>query len=180
MYKQFNEIYHFISKFKESDLNKLNSNISLIYRNYDQKVDKIFIKEIHKYCKKTNRKLYLANNFNLAYSLGLDGAYIPSFNKSMNHNFYNKRLNFKIIGSAHNIKEIIIKEKQNVEYIFISPLFKTKKYKSHLGLYKFINLKKISKKKIVPLGGINKINIKMLKILNCNDFAAISFINKNS
>ena len=162
MYKQFNEIYHFIDKFKESDLTKLNSKISLIFRTF---------------CKKTKRNFYLANNFELAYKLKLNGAYIPSFNKSLRHNCYNKRLDFKIVGSAHNLKEIIIKEKQNVQDIFISPLFKTTKYKNYLGLYRFIKLRKLSKKKIVPLGGINKKNIKMLKILESSDFAAISYIN---
>ena len=46
MHKQFNEIYHFIDKFKESDLTKLNSKISLIYRNYKNKTDiKLFAKK---------------------------------------------------------------------------------------------------------------------------------------
>ena len=180
MYKQFEEIYHFIDKFKESDLIKLDSKISLIYRNYQKKIDIDFIKKIKKFCKKTNRRFYLANNFNLAHSLNLDGAYIPSFNKSYKHNCYNKRLNFKVIGSAHNIKEITIKERQNVDRIFISPLFKSKKYRRNLGLYRFIKLKKLSKKIIVPLGGINEKNVKLLKILECSDFAAISFINNIS
>ena len=46
MYKQFEEIYHFIDKFKESDLIKLDSKISLIYRNYQKKIDIDFIKKI--------------------------------------------------------------------------------------------------------------------------------------
>ena len=177
MHKQFNEIYHFIDKFKEGDLTKLNSKISLIYRNYKNKTDIKLIKEIKAFCKKTKRNFYLANNFELAYKLKLNGAYIPSFNKSLRHNCYNKRFGFKIIGSAHNLKEIIIKEKQNVQDIFISPLFKTSKYKNYLGLYRFIKLRKLSKKNIIPLGGINKKNIKMLKILESSDFAAISYIN---
>ena len=49
------------------------------------------------------------NNVGLAYKLGLDGAYIPSFNNCMKHNQYNKRQKFTVIGSAHNVKEIIIK-----------------------------------------------------------------------
>ena len=37
MYKDFKEIYHFIDKFKENDLSKLNSKISIIFRNYEKK-----------------------------------------------------------------------------------------------------------------------------------------------
>ena len=178
MYKYFNEIYHFISKFKESDLIRLKSNTSLIYRNYEKKIDVLMIKKIQAFCSKTKRKLYLSNNFKLAYNLGLDGAYIPSFDDSLSYNFYKKKKGFKIIGSAHNIREINIKQKQNVECIFISPLFKTNKCNDSLGLYRFINLRKLTNKKIVPLGGINKTNIKLLKMLNCKTFAAISFYKK--
>ena len=176
MFKEFTEIYHFIDEFKESDLSKLNSKISIIYRNYTKKIKIDHIIQIKEFCKKTERKFYLANNFKLAYKLKLDGAYIPSFNKSMKHNCYNKRLSFKILGSAHNIQEINIKEKQNVDYIFISPLFKTHKTKKFLGVYKFLELKKFSKKKIIALGGINKKNLKQLNKLQCFGLAAISFI----
>ena len=41
------------------------------------------------------------------------------------------------MGSAHNIHEIRQKEKQNVELIFISPLFRTKNYKKGLGVIKY-------------------------------------------
>ena len=56
------------------------------------------------------------------------------------------------MGSAHNIKEIRIKEKQNVKLIFISSLFK--KNKNYLGIYKFINLKNLTNRNVIALGGI--------------------------
>ena len=176
MYKQFGQIYHFIDEFKEADLLKLDSKISLIYRNYNKKIDILLIKEIKQFCRKKNRKFFLANNVGLAYKLGLDGAYIPSFNNCMKHNQYNKRQKFTVIGSAHNVKEIIIKQKQKVEYIFISSLFKKKKNKKFLGLYKFLLLKRFSQKKTIALGGINNNNIKKLNLLNCSGFAAISLL----
>ena len=73
------------------------------------------------------------------------GAYIPSFNKDFRHLSFKFKKNFKIIGSAHNIKEIRLKEKQCVECIFISSLFKNNK--NYLGFNKFNNLKKLTKKK---------------------------------
>ena len=176
MYKKYNQIYHFIGEFKEADLSKLDSRISLIYRNYEKKIDINLIKTIKKFCKRTKRKFYLANDVNLAYKLNLDGAYIPSFNNSIKHNQYNKRLRFMLIGSAHNIKEIIIKQKQKVEYLFLSPVFKINKKQNFLSIHNFLKLKNFSKKKIIALGGISKKNIKKLNLLECSGFAAISQI----
>ena len=110
MYKNFNETYHFIDKFKEDDLIKLHNKISLIYRNYEKKININIIKKIKDFCKRTNRKFYLANEIKLAVSLNLDGAYIPSFNKDFRHNSYITKTNFKLIGSAHNLNEIRIKD----------------------------------------------------------------------
>jgi len=80
------------------------------------------------------------------------------------------------MGSAHNVKEIKTKEKQGIELIFISPVFKTKKYKKKLGITKFNILAKTTKKKIVALGGINKKNISLLKMTNIDAISGISFI----
>ena len=109
----------------------------------------------------------------------LDGAYIPSFNKSNIHNCYKLRKNFKIIGSAHNIIEIRTKEKQNCEDIFISPIFKTKYYNHSLGIYKFINLATNTKKNIIALGGINNDNFRKINRKFILGFASISWIKKN-
>ena len=91
-------------------------------------------------------------------------------------NYHEKK--FLIIGSAHNIKEIKIKEKQNVKLIFLSPIFKTKKNKNFLGIMRFNNLSQITKKPIVALGGINTINVKKLKMTNAFGFSGISHIKK--
>ena len=72
--------------------------------------------------------------------------------------------NFKIVGSAHNLKEIRIKELQKVDKIFLSSLFK--KNKNYLGINKFKLISNLTKKKIVVLGGITKKNIKLLNLLN--------------
>ena len=87
-----------------------------------------------------------------------------------------KRL--KIIGSAHNIREIMIKKKQKVDLIFISPIFKVRKKTEFLNVCKFNTLSKISKKKVIALGGIDKKNIKKIKMVNCSGFAGISYFNE--
>ena len=124
------------------------------------------------------RQFYLANNLRLAINLDLDGAYIPSYNNKLDILKYNRRKNFLLLGSAHNIYEIKTKEKQGVEIIFLSPLFKTKNYKQALKVIKFNILAKMTKKKIVALGGINKKNLKNLKITNAYGFSGISYFLK--
>ena len=103
----------------------------------------------------------------------MDGAYIPSFNKSTQHLAFSLKKNFKIIGSAHNIKEIKIKEIQNVNRIFISSLFK--KNKNYLGINKFKLMSNLTSKKVVALGGISKENLSSLRLLNNSEFAGISY-----
>ena len=85
------------------------------------------ILRLRQFCRSNNRKLYLANNIKLAINLNLNGVYIPAFNKDIGFNKFNTKKDFLILGSAHNIYEIKEKEKQGVEIIFLSPLFKTKK-----------------------------------------------------
>ena len=103
----------------------------------------------------------------------MDGAYIPSFDKSTEHLAFSLKKKFSIIGSAHNIKEIRTKEIQNVDKIFISSLFK--KNKNYLGMNKFKLISNYTKKKIVVLGGVAKNNIKKLRLINSIEFAGISF-----
>ena len=109
----------------------------------------------------------------MAIKLGLDGAYIPSFNNSLKHLAYSYKKNFKLIGSAHNLKEIKVKENQKVSKIFLSSLFK--KNKNFLGINKFKLLSKFTKKDIVALGGISKKNKKKLSLTCQSDFAGISY-----
>ena len=166
--------YYFISKFDANVINKQDKGTVLIYRNYSVKIlDHELILKIKKYCKKKSIKFYLSNNIKLAIKLDLDGAYIPAFNKSLKHLSYSYKKKFKIIGSAHNIKEIREKEIQNVKKIFLSSLFK--KNKNYLGINKFKLLSKLTNRKIVMLGGISKKNVKRLNLLEQRDFAGISF-----
>jgi len=166
--------YYFINKFDTNDIDKQNKQTTIIYRNYSIKtVNQTLILKIKNYCKEKKLKFYLSNNTKLAIKLGLDGSYIPSFNKSTNHLSYSYKRNFCIIGSAHNLKEIRIKEKQKVREIVISSLFK--KNKNFLGIYKYKILENLTKKKVIALGGISTNNIKKLKFLKRFDFAGISF-----
>ena len=166
--------YYFINKFDTNNIDKQDKQTTIIYRNYSSKpTDQRLILKIKKYCKKKSIKFYLSNNIKLAIKLDLDGAYIPAFNSSLKHLNYSFKKNFKIIGSAHNLKEIREKENQNVEKIFLSSLFK--RNKNYLGMNKFKLLSNLTKKKVVVLGGVSKVNLKKLKILNQLEFAGISY-----
>ena len=77
-----------------------------------------------------------------------------------------------MMGSAHNYKEIKKKELQTVDIIFIASLFNKKK--TYLGLNKFMILTKLTKKKIIALGGINKRNLKKLNLLNIYGYSGIN------
>ena len=170
--------YCFIDKFDKSLINNLKNNVSIIYRNYSAKSHLETIQKIKEICKKRRLKFYLSNNIKLAIHLNLDGVYIPSFNKNLNFNYYRLKKNFTLLGSAHSLKEIRIKEKQNVKFIFLSPIFDNNKNKKSLGIFKFINLKKLTKKNIVALGGIKTSNLNIIKKINISDIASISLFQK--
>ena len=166
--------YYFINTLDTNNLKKQNKETIIIYRNYSSSninISKLI--KLKNFLKKKGNKFFLANNFRLALKLGLDGVYIPSFNKDFNHLAYSTYLNFVVVGSAHNLKEIRIKELQQIQNIFISSVFK--KNKNYLGLNKFKILGKYTKKKIVALGGISKKNVKQIKLTNASSIAGISY-----
>jgi thiamine-phosphate pyrophosphorylase len=67
----------FIDSYHLDLLSTLKKNINLIYRNYDNKIDTKSIKKLQTFCKKTNRKIFIANDYKLAFNLNLDGVYLP-------------------------------------------------------------------------------------------------------
>tara|TARA_B110000003_G_scaffold273583_1_gene311634 strand:+ start:689 stop:1204 length:516 start_codon:yes stop_codon:yes gene_type:complete len=166
--------YYFINKFETNNIDKQDKQTVIIYRNYSSKVpnEKLILK-IKKHCKIKGIKFFLSNNIKLAIKLDLDGAYIPSFNKDMRHLSFSSKNKFLLIGSAHNNKEIKIKENQGVKLIFISSIFK--KNQNFLGINRFKLISKFTKKNIVALGGITKKNLRMLSLIKCSGFAGISY-----
>ena len=165
--------YYFINKFKKNNIDNLDNNTALIFRNYKKRNHLKEIIKIKNYCKNKGIKFFLSNNIKLSIKLNLNGAYIPSYNKSFKHLSYLFKKEFELIGSAHNLKEIRIKELQQVKSIFLSSLFK--KNKNYLGINKFKIKTKLTKRKIIALGGVSKENLKKLKLLKCDGFSGISY-----
>ena len=173
------KIYYFIENFNLKELSSINRPINIIFRNYHSNN---YLKDLIKtrnYCKKKGFNIFLSNNLHLAIKLKLDGVYLPSFNKSLTYKNLSLEKKFRFIGSAHNISEIKIKEKQNCDEIFISPIFKTNKHKNYLDTTKF-NLQTLEvKRDVIALGGINSKNLKKINLTKSKGIASISWIKKN-
>ena len=173
------KFYYFIENFNLKELSNIKKSINIIFRNYHSNDYINDLIKTRNYCKKKGFKLYLSNNINLAIKLKLDGVYLPSFNKNLGYKNLNYKKKFRIIGSAHNISEIKMKEKQNCEEIFLSPIFKTEKQRQYLDIIKF-NLQTLAtNKRIIALGGINLNNLKRVNLTKSEGVASISWIKKN-
>ena len=168
--------FFFISDFNKEYINKVPKKTAFIYRNYGKEIEIDKLIDFKNACKNKNKLLFIANEIKIAFKYSLDGVYIPSFNNQLNLNI-KKRKNSMILGSAHNLREIKIKEKQNVDIIFLVPLFLTKKSNKFLDICNFNKLSISTKKKIVALGGINNKNYKKLRLLNIDGFAGITLFN---
>ena len=87
--------YYFINKFDTNNIERLDKQTTVIYRNYNsKKYDENLIIKIKSYCKKKSIKFYLSNNIKLALKLDLDGAYIPAFNNNLSHLAYTLKKKF--------------------------------------------------------------------------------------
>ena len=180
MQKKISQLYYFIDEYNHAELSKLSKNINIIYRNYKKNIDISTLISIRNYCKKNRIKFFISNNIKLALKYRLNGVYIPAFNNQLNYIKFSIPNNFNIIGSAHNINEILIKKKQGCKHIFISPIFKVKKTNYFLDVIKF-NFLTINKKiNFIALGGINIKNFKKLSLLDVYGFAGISFFQKKT
>ena len=179
MHKKFPKFFVFLDKYNSEIFKNKNINISVIYRNYKDRNRENQLIKIARACKQNRYQLYVSNDLKLAHKVKADGIYIPSFNKTKNFSNLEKR-NIKIIGSAHNQKEIYKKKLQNCKTIFLSQLFNIKKSKSFLGLHKFNYISFSNKIEILPLGGISENNLQKLKMLSAEGFGGIRIFQKKN
>ena len=172
--------YLIIKSIKDIDLKKIKKRqkFIIIYRNQGDAENKEDLLLFRKKCKIKSIEFYVANNLNLATNLNSDGVYLSSYNKSFRA-LSLKKLNFKIIGSAHSNKEIYMKIKQGCRIILFSKLFLVNydKKSKFYGIVKFNNLLK-NNENLIPLGGINQNNLNSLKTVNSKGFALMSEIKK--
>ena len=158
---------------------KKNKKLIIIYRRNNKNIENIEdLKKFRKRCYIKDFKFFVANNIQLTVLLKADGLYISSYNKSFKCLFL-KNLDYSIIGSAHNPREINFKIKQGCKYILLSRLFKVEydNNNNFFGIIKFNNYLKISKN-LIPLGGINSSNLNSLNSSICEGFALMTEIKK--
>jgi thiamine-phosphate pyrophosphorylase len=177
MKKKLPNLFIFVDKYDEKLFKNTKLDIGIIYRNYNVHNRGEELLKIAKECKKRRYSLFVSNNFKLAIKSKADGIYIPAFNRK--EKFLNlEKKNLKIIGSAHNQKEIKEKIIQKCEVIFLSPVFYVEKSKKYLGIHKFNYLSRSNKIDFMALGGINKDNIYKLRLLNAKGLGGIRLFKK--
>ena len=173
--------YLFIENTREFNLNliKIKNKFNIIYRNSTTKERIEDLKVYSRRCKQNGINFFIANDTKLLSKINADGLYISAHNKDLHTNTYYKK-GFKIIGSAHNQKELDLKIKQGCKVVIYSRLFKTNyPYKDgYLGIQKFNIISLRTKTEVVPLGGINAYNLSKLKNVLSHSFACLSAIKK--
>ena len=173
--------YLFVENTREFNFNliKIRKKFNIIYRNQatTEKIEDI--KNFRNDCKKSSVNFYIANNIKLLSKIKADGLYISANNNNLLLNGYSQK-GFKIIGGAHNQKEIDLKLKQGCEVIIFSRLFETQYpfKKGHLGIQKFNIISLRTRVELVPLGGINEKNLNKMNTVVSGSFACLSAIKK--
>jgi len=177
MHKYLPNLFIFLNQYHSQIFENNNTNIGIVYRNYNNPKRETELIKIAKACKKKRYQLFVSNDIKLALKVRADGIYIPSFNKTKK--FLNLEMkNLTILGSAHNQKEIREKISQKCRAIFLSPIFYVEKSLNFLNVYKFNYLSRSSKVNILALGGITEHNVHKLKLLHIKGFGGISIFKK--
>ena len=171
------KIFTFLDRYDSQIFKNSNIKMGIIYRNYNAKKREVELVKIAKACRKSRNQLFVSNDIKLAFKVKAEGIYVPSFNKTKGFANLEKK-NIKILGSAHNQREIQKKISQKCCAIFLSPIFYIKKSKKILGLHKFNYLSLNNNINILALGGIAENNIQKLKLLNIKGYGGIRMFKK--
>jgi thiamine-phosphate pyrophosphorylase len=176
----FKKKYFFIiESIKDIDLSKLkrSNKFNIIYRfdNLTEKVEDLLI--YRNLCKIKRIGFYISNSTALMSTLKADGLYVSAFNKSLKV-VQLKNTIYKIIGSAHNLKEFNVKRIQGCSTIFFSRLFKThyKNKTNYHGLIKFNLINHNYRNVLFPLGGLNNENFNKIRYIKTDSIALSSQI----
>ncbi len=178
MFINKNKYYIYIDNLSSINLNfiKIREKFNFIYRNSRKEQNYNNLITFIKVCKKKGIKFYISNDLSLALKTKASGIYLSSYNKELIEKKHVGTKKLKIIGSAHNFKEINLKFKQGCKEIILSRLFKTnyKNKKSYMGITKFNLIVKNYRSSFIALGGIRTKNLMKVKMLNCEGVALLS------
>ncbi len=181
MYFSKKKYFFIIESLKDINIKQIKKSpkFYIIYRNKSpENINKL--KHFRKECKNKNISFFIANNIKLMKDLKAEGLYISAHNKKLDSIYLNK-YTYKIIGGAHNIKEINQKKNQGCKEILLSRIFLTtyNNKKGFLGVQRFNFLQILTRRNLVPLGGINLGNLKKINMIKCNSIAVSSMVVKN-
>ena len=95
-------IYCFISDLDKEYIKKLDNKITIIFRNYSEKLNIKKLKQLLDFCHSLGKKIILANNPRIALKLKFDGVYVPSFNKKIDYLLLKPKNNFKVLNVHSN------------------------------------------------------------------------------
>lgn len=173
-------------------INKLNNevkekikkfiNINIILYNFDDqadgqlKIDNFNTVEAINYCKKNQLPFYITDNFKLALQTKANGIFLSAKNKKIIPKI--QKLNFEIIGSAHNQIEYYFKKKQGCTLLMLSPIFFNKKYSENkiLGPIKFNLISNSWNNNLCALGGISSKKLSKIKLTRASAIAFVSLV----
>ena len=173
-------------------INKLNNevkekikkfiNINIILYNFDDevdgqlKIDNFNTVEAINYCKKNQLPFYITDSFKLALQTKANGIFLSAKNKKIIPKI--QKLNFEIIGSAHNQIEYYFKKKQGCTLLMLSPIFFNKKYSENkiLGPIKFNLMSNSWNNNLCALGGISSKTLSKIKLTRASSIAFVSLV----
>ena len=176
--------YFFTSKLTEENKKSIIKfkNISIIYENNEASINNEELIKVIKFCKAKKIKIYSKDDIKKAYKLNFNGVFLSGKNKKISilNSSYNNKINFKIIGGAHNQWEYFLKKRQGCKDVFFSPLFQNKKYSQNkiLKICKFNLIANEWKCNLFSLGGINSSNLKKVFMTKSKGIGFVSFINE--
>lgn len=153
--------------------------IQLREKNWDKNKVKEEAIKLLKICKETNVLFILNDYVDIALEINADGVHLGQSDMSIKdaREISNKKNKNLIIGlSTHSVEQAIKADKEDVDYITIGPIFKTRA-KDYTVSTNVINqiINKINKP-LIAIGGINKDNIGSVLEKGVKSVAVISAI----
>ena len=82
MHKYLPNLFIFLDEYNNQIFKNNNTNIGVVYRNYNNPKRETELIKIAKACKKKRYQLFVSNDIKLALKVRADGIYIPAFNKT--------------------------------------------------------------------------------------------------
>ncbi len=187
-YKNFPTLFFFTDRNKFDNIfeviKNLPKNSAVIIREYDLSYNDrlIFTKKIVQIAHANNLLIFAGKNIKLALEAKTNGVHFSDNDKSWQEYLLHKKSNpnFLLSCSCHNEASLIKTKKFDIEFTFLSPIFKTKSHPSikpigHRQLARIILKNKI---KTYALGGVNEKNIALLNNIKILGIGSISLLKK--